>query len=356
MILVTKPFFPERAEYQKYLDQIWDNKWVTNNGPMVKELESSIGRNLKTTKPKLVSNGTLALQIAIKALGLKGKIITTPFSYVATTSSIVWEGCEPVFADIDSDTLNICPKSIEALMDDNVVGIVATHCFGNACDIDRIDQISRQHNIPVIYDAAHCFGTLYKGESIFNFGDLSICSLHATKLMHSVEGGLIFSKDLQMDDKISYLRNFGHDGYEHFQGLGVNGKNSEFHAAMGLCVLHHFSSLSKKRIEQCEIYDELLLELNVNRPTVSVDCEPNRSYYPIIFESEELCERAKYSLEEQGIMARRYFYPPLNTLSYVKEQSTPVASDISSRILCLPLYHDLEYTQQKMICKILLND
>lgn len=355
MIPVTKPFFPEKAEYQKYVDVIWDNKWVTNNGPLVNEFEALLGRQLEMTRPKLVSNGTMALQMAIKVLELKGDIITTPFSYVATTSSIKWEGCEPVFADIDRDTLNINPELIESLINDRTAGIIATHCFGNACDIDRIDAIGKKYDIPVIYDAAHCFGTLYRGESIFNYGDLSICSLHATKLMHCIEGGLMFSSNDELNDKITSYRNFGHEGYESFQGLGTNGKNSEFHAAMGLCVLEHFSALLVKRIKQCEIYDELLEGLKITRPIVNENCKSNRAYYPIIFETQEKCLKAKSSLEEQGVFGRRYFYPSLSSLPYVKRQDTPIADDIASCILCLPLYHTLEYVEQKMICQVLLN-
>ncbi|MFT6971412.1 MAG: dTDP-4-amino-4,6-dideoxygalactose transaminase [Roseivirga sp.] len=355
MIPVTKPFLPDKSEYQRYVDVIWDNQWVTNNGPLVKEFESLLGKKLQMTAPQLVSNGTIALQMAIKVLEINGDIITTPFSYVATTSSIKWEGCEPVFADIDQKTLNINPELIEGLINERTAGILATHCFGNACDIDRIDAIGKKYGIPVIYDAAHCFGTLYKGKSIFNYGDLSVCSLHATKLMHSIEGGLMFSNNNELKEKIASYRNFGHEGYENFRGLGTNGKNSEFHAAMGLCVLEHFSSILAKRISQCEIYDGLLEGLSIARPSVDENCLSNRAYYPIIFETQEKCLKAKSSLEKQGVFGRRYFYPSLSSLPYVKKQNTPVADDIASCILCLPLYDTLEYDEQKMICDVLLN-
>jgi dTDP-4-amino-4,6-dideoxygalactose transaminase len=355
VIPVTKPFLPDKSEYQRYVDVIWDNQWVTNNGPLVKEFESLLGKKLQMTAPQLVSNGTIALQMAIKVLEINGDIITTPFSYVATTSSIKWEGCEPVFADIDQKTLNINPELIEGLINERTAGILATHCFGNACDIDRIDAIGKKYGIPVIYDAAHCFGTLYKGKSIFNYGDLSVCSLHATKLMHSIEGGLMFSNNNELKEKIASYRNFGHEGYENFRGLGTNGKNSEFHAAMGLCVLEHFSSILAKRISQCEIYDGLLEGLSIARPSVDENCLSNRAYYPIIFETQEKCLKAKSSLEKQGVFGRRYFYPSLSSLPYVKKQNTPVADDIASCILCLPLYDTLEYDEQKMICDVLLN-
>ncbi|TVP43483.1 MAG: aminotransferase class I/II-fold pyridoxal phosphate-dependent enzyme, partial [Mongoliibacter sp.] len=237
MIPVTKPFSPPIEEYKKYIDEIWERNWYTNNGPLVNQLEKDLKQYLGVSEVAFVSNGTIAIQIALKALGIHKKVITTPFSYVATTSSLVWEGCEPVFADIDSNTLNIDPLKIEELIDEDTQAILATHCFGNACEIDQIEKIAHKHGLKVIYDAAHCFGTKYKGESIFNFGDISTTSFHATKLFHTIEGGAIFSGNKELRKKVSFLRNFGHDGPEKFNGVGINGKNSEFHAAMGLCNL-----------------------------------------------------------------------------------------------------------------------
>ena len=355
MIPITEPYFPDSQDFKKYIDIIWENQWLTNNGPLVKEFESSLSQHLQTNRPLLVTNGTLAIQIAIKALQLKGEVITTPFSYVATTSSIVWEGCTPVFADIDPKTLNIDPKAVKEAVNDNTVGILATHCFGNACDIDSLQLIASAHNIPIIYDAAHCFGTTYKGRSIFEYGDISTCSLHATKIMHSIEGGLIFANKEGLNKKVAALRNFGHKGYEDFSGLGINGKNSEAHAAMGLCVLKSFEPIFKRRKEQFEIYDNLLLGLPISLPKIHEGCEPNRSYYPIIFNSESDCLKAKENLEEQNIFGRRYFYPSLSSLPYVERQITTHSNDIASRILCLPLYHNLKYSDQKMISQILLN-
>jgi dTDP-4-amino-4,6-dideoxygalactose transaminase len=239
MIPVTKPFSPPIAEYTKLLEGVWERHWFTNNGPLVNELELQLKTYLNLPHLLFLNNGTIALQIAIKALELKGDIITTPFSYVATTSSIVWEGCNPVFVDIDPQTLNIDPTKIEAAIKPNTTAILATHVYGNPCDIDAIQKIADKYKLKVIYDAAHCFGTLYKGKSVFAYGDISTTSFHSTKLFHTVEGGAVFTMNPDLLKKLSYLRNFGHEGPEHFAEVGINGKNSEFHAAMGLCNLKY---------------------------------------------------------------------------------------------------------------------
>src|SRR5690554_2054445 len=214
MIPVTKPYLPAREMYLQYIAEIYERQWLTNNGPLVQEFESQLKNYIGIEHLLYLANGTLALQLAIKALDLKGEIITTPFSYVATTSSIVWEGCEPVFVDIDARTLNIDPNKIEAAITEQTSAILATHCFGNACDIDVIERIAKKHDLKVIYDAAHCFGTQYKGKSIFEYGDISTTSLHATKLMHSVEGGLVFTQDEKVLERMAFMRNFGHAGFE----------------------------------------------------------------------------------------------------------------------------------------------
>ena len=234
MIPVTKPFLPPKEEYEDFLRGIWSRNWLTNNGPLVNELELRLKEYLKVKHLLYLSNGTIALQIAIKALGLKGEIITTPFSYVATTSSIVWENCKPVFVDIDPKTLNIDPEKLETAITKKTTAILATHVYGNPCDIEAIQAIADKHHLKVIYDAAHCFGTKYKGKSVFEYGDVSTTSFHSTKIFHTVEGGAVFTKDPSMLKRMAYMRNFGHDGPEKFNGVGINGKNSEFHAAMGL--------------------------------------------------------------------------------------------------------------------------
>lgn len=355
MIPVTKPYLPSRKKYFQYVRDIYERQWLTNNGPLVKEFEYRLRQRLGLEHLLYVSNGTIALQLAIKALSLHGEIITTPFSYVATTSSIVWEGCTPVFVDIDAETLNIDPTRIEQAISSKTTAILATHCFGNACDIDAIDAIAKRHNLKVIYDAAHCFGTLYKGRSIFEHGDISTSSLHATKLMHSVEGGLVVTNSVDVFDRVGFMRNFGHDGPEKFNGVGINGKNSEFHAAMGLCVLDDIDVILARRAEQCLYYEDLLSGLNVRRIRIQKDTSFNYAYFPIIFDSEKRALTAKTALEKNNIFPRRYFYPSLNQLDYVPKSELSVSSTVSKSILCLPLYHDLTKEEQQLIADILLN-
>jgi len=354
MIPVTKPFLPALDEYEVYLKGIWQRNWLTNNGPLVKELELKLTEFLGVQHLLYTNNGTIALQIAIKALGLKGEIITTPFSYVATASSIVWEGCTPVFVDIDPKTLNIDSSLIEAAITPLTSGIIATHVFGNACDIDAIDLIAQNHGLKVIYDAAHCFGSMYKEKSVFAFGDISTTSFHATKLFHTIEGGAVFTNSAKLLKDMTYLRNFGHDGPERFNGIGINGKNSEFHAAMGLCNIKHVESILARRAVQFRYYDEILEKLLVMRTSIQAGCQFNYSYYPIIFETEQLALNAKMALEKEKIYPRRYFYPSLSKLNYVPNSKTPISEAISSSILCLPLYHDLTMTEQRLVGRVLL--
>lgn len=246
MIPVTKPFLPKVEEYDDYLASIWERQWLTNNGPLVNELELRLKEYLQVNHLLYVANGTVALQIAIEALALSGEIITTPFSFVATTSSIVWQGCKPVFVDIDAKTLNIDPQKIEEAITPQTSAILATHVYGNPCDIDAIQEIADKYKLKVIYDAAHCFGTKYKNRSVFEYGDISTTSFHATKLFHSIEGGAVFTQCPELLKKMSQIRNFGYNGPNEFTVLGLNGKNSEFHAAMGLCNLKHINEILKK--------------------------------------------------------------------------------------------------------------
>lgn len=354
MIPVTKPYLPPLGKYQQYIADIYQRQWLTNNGPLVNEFELRLKDYLELKSLLYVSNGTIALQIAIKALDLDGEIITTPFSYVATTSSIVWEGCNPVFVDIDEQTLNIDPKRIEAAITPKTSAILATHCFGNACDIDAIEAIAKKHKLKVIYDAAHCFGTKYKGKSIFEYGDISTTSLHATKLMHSVEGGLVVTKDAELLKRMAYMRNFGHDGPEKFNGVGINGKNSEFHAAMGLCVLDDIDLILEKRKTQALYYDKVLGNLMVEKQKKQRNCDFNYAYYPVIFKEEKDCLSSKKALELNEIFPRRYFYPSLSNLDYVDKSKTMKSDAVATKILCLPLYHHLSKEEQDMIARVLL--
>ncbi|MDO6390227.1 DegT/DnrJ/EryC1/StrS family aminotransferase [Pontibacter sp. BT731] len=350
MIPVTKPFLPPIEEYDVFVKQIWKRQWLTNNGPLVNELELKLKEHLNLPHLLFVTNGTIAIQLAIKALGLKGEIITTPFSYVATTSSIVWEGCKPVFVDIDKNTLNIDPLAIESAITPSTSAILATHCFGNPCDIDAIQIIAEKHGLKVIYDAAHCFGTKYKGKSVFEYGDVSTTSFHATKLYHTIEGGAVFTKDSSVLERIAYMRNFGHSGPVSFNCVGINGKNSEFHAAMGLANLKSVGNIIKKRKELSRIYDACLPK-EFMRPSLQKNTDYNYSYYPVIIESEEKLLVLIEILNRNEIFPRRYFYPTLNKLPYIGKVEMPVSEDISKRIICLPLYFDLTEEEVHLICR-----
>jgi dTDP-4-amino-4,6-dideoxygalactose transaminase len=353
MIPVTKPFLPDLETYQAHVRGIWERRHLTNNGPLVQELEAGLKKHLDIEHLLFLGNGTIAIQIAIKALGLTGEIITTPFSYVATTSSIVWEGCEPVFVDIDPETFNIDPARIEAAITSRTTGILATHVFGNPCDIDAIQAIADKHGLKVIYDAAHCFGTLYKGKSVFAYGDASTTSFHATKLFHTTEGGAVFTPHADVHYRMKQMRNFGHSGFDKYDGVGINGKNSEFHAAMGLCNLPHIDAILESRRSQGGTYDRLLSGLPVQGVRIQADAAWNHSYYPAVFRTEEEMFRVKAALEAQDIFPRRYFYPSLSAMDYVDAAPTPISDRIASRILCLPMYDGLTSEDQNRIAAVI---
>jgi dTDP-4-amino-4,6-dideoxygalactose transaminase len=354
MILITKPFFPPFDEYEELLKKIWTSGWITNNGPFVLKLEKSLKKYLDVPSLLFVGNGTIALQIAIKTLNLEKEIITTPFSYVATSSSIFWENCTPVFADIDKSTFNIDPKKIEEKITPNTTAILATHVFGNPCDVEVIQKIASENELKVIYDAAHCFGSKYKGESIFKWGDISTASFHATKIFHTVEGGALVSQNPDIIKKASYMRNFGHDGPGKFNGVGINGKNSELHAAMGILNLKYIDEILEKRKEQYFFYANSLKGLDLHFQKVKDQCETNFSYFPVLFDKESLLLKVLEQLKKKDIVPRRYFYPSLNKLGYLNGEAK-ISEDISSRILCLPLYHDLQIQDQEIIVRTIKN-
>lgn len=355
MILITRPFLPPKQDYEAYLSGIWTRQWLTNMGPLASELEMSLKRYLSVKHLLFVNNGTLALQLAIKALELKGEIITTPFSFIATTSSIVWEGCKPVFVDIHPQTFNIDSTKIEAAITEKTSAILATHVYGNPCNVNAIDRIAKKHNLKVIYDAAHAFGVQIDGKSIFEYGDISTCSLHATKLYHSVEGGLVVTKDPDLLKKVAYMRNFGFSGPEAFAELGINGKNSEFHAAMGLANLKYIDDILEKRRALTERYDRILTNLHATKPEWHPKSAPNYAYYPILFQDAELMHRCIQKLQNNEIATRRYFHPSLSTtLPYLDKQAFPVTDDICSRVLCLPLYYDLTLEEVDLIGRLML--
>ena len=352
MIPVTKPFLPRIEEYQELVEGIFQREWLTNNGPLVNDLELKLKRQLGLDHLLFVGNGTIAIQLAIKALGLTGKVITTPFSYIATSSSIVWEGCEPVYVDLEENGFNIDPKKIEVAITPEVTGIIATHCFGMPCDVEAIDRIAKRHNLKVIYDAAHAFGTTIDGKSIFEYGDISTCSFHATKLFHTIEGGMVTTASPELLRRLSLMRNFGHSGQESIEGVGINGKNSEFHAAMGILNLRYIEAILEKRRSQCEAYANLLSDLHLVLPN-GKNSAWNRAYFPVLFEDESYCLKIKLALEKAGIFPRRYFYPSLDGLNNRSEDDCRNSRETASRILCLPLYHELSFEEMEKIVHII---
>lgn len=353
MINVTKTFLPPQEEYQAILKRAWDTGWMTNRGVLVKELEGQLKSYLGVNQMIAMTNGTLPLQIAIKALNLEGEIITTPFSYVATTSSIVWEGCTPVFVDIHPEYLTIDETKIEAAITPKTTAILATHVFGNPCHVEAIETIAKQYGLKVIYDAAHCFGVTYNGQSIFNYGDVSTCSFHSTKLFHTGEGGAIFCNDAHLFNTLFYHHNFGHKGKEDFQGIGINGKMSELQAALGLSVLPYMEQIIASRKNAVEVYNSLLETINVKTITIRPETEWNFSYYPILFEEEAQLLKVVAALNKKEIYPRRYFYPSLNTLPYNNHSSLPLSEAISKRILCLPSYYRVDENIQILIANII---
>lgn len=355
MIPVTKPFLPPRNEYELYLEGIWNRNWLTNHGPLVNDLELKLKGYLGVDHLLFLANGTLGLQIAIKALELRGEVITTPFSYVATSSSLVWEGCKPVFVDIDPNSFNIDPDKIEAAITEKTTGILATHVFGNPCEIEKIDAIAKKYKLQVIYDAAHGFGVKYNSRPLVEFGDISILSFHATKLYHTVEGGAVMTRQPELLKRMAYLRNFGHEGTEAFNGMGINGKNSEFHAAMGLCNLNHIDAILERYKANYQYYlNWLSKKSGLGFQSINTNTAYNYAYFPVLFEDEAVLKKVKAELEKHQIYPRRYFYPSLDSLDYIAKQDTPIARDIASRILCLPMSYHYSAVELDFICRILL--
>lgn len=353
-IFVTRPNFPDKEKFKNYIDQIWENKQLTNHGPLHNDLEQRLKEFLNVDYLHFTTNGTLALQIAIRAMGLNGyDIITTPFSYVATTSSILWENCNPIFVDIDSSTLCIDPKKIEAAITKNTKAILAVHVFGNPCAIEAIEEIAKKHDLKIIYDAAHAFGCTYKNKSLLDYGDLSISSFHATKTFHTIEGGCVISHDKITAEKIYKIRSFGHIGDEHFE-LGFNAKASELQAAMGLLNLEAFENGVRKRKDLFEEYNASLDWNKLEKQKTRDNFIQNYGYYPVIFENENMCLSVIDALNKEDIFPRRYFYPSLNTIPYLRERaSCPISEDITKRILCLPLYATLDMQDVKKISSII---
>ncbi len=353
MIHVTKSYLPEMAEYVSYLEEIWQNGQLTNDGPLSKRLEQQLKAYLDIKHLHFCTNGTIVIQIAIKMLELKGEVITTPFSYVATTNALLWENIDPIFVDIDPKTYCIDPNLIEAAITEKTTAIVATHVYGNACDVEAIERIAKKHRLYVIYDGAHAFGATFKGRSLLSYGDIATCSFHATKLFHSVEGGVIIANRDGWEQKLNFMRAFGHKGDDYYF-MGINGKNSEFHAAMGLCNLPKIDQFIAARKNICDLYDSLLDFKHLSRPTLAEGLGYNYAYYPLTFENEEKMNEARVRLAKHEIVPRRYFYPSLNQLHFLKEyQPCPVSESIASRVVCLPLHAQLPLEDVARIAKII---
>ncbi|MCF8461076.1 MAG: DegT/DnrJ/EryC1/StrS family aminotransferase [Flavobacteriales bacterium] len=355
-INVTQSFLPPFDEYAARLKEVWESGHLTNNGPNVLKLESDLKTHLGVKHLFLVNNGTIAIQIAIKALDLSGEVITTPFSYVATVSSLVWEGCTPVFVDINETDFCIDVAKIEAAITNKTTAILATHVYGHSCNVVEIERIAHKHDLKVIYDAAHAFGVTLNGTSVLNHGDISTLSFHATKIFHTGEGGALVTNDDELAHRIAYMRNFGHNGAEAFHGIGINGKVSEFHAAMGLCILPRMDGILSERKRVSDRYDGHLSTLSkAYRYDAAAQAGYNYSYYPFLLESEELLMELREELAKEKIFPRRYFYPALHTLPYLKSCSMPISESIAPRMLCLPLFTQLTDEEVDQICGIIKN-
>lgn len=355
MVTVTKTFLPPINDYFKQIEKSFKNGWLTNRGELVLELESKIADFLdfKETKVLCVNNGTIPIQIALKLLGNGGEIITTPFSYVATTSAIIWENCTPVFVDIHPEYLTIDESKIELSITEKTTCILATHVYGNPCNVEEIERIADKYNLKVIYDAAHCFGVSYKGKSIFEYGDVSTCSFHATKVFHTAEGGAIFCKDKELMQNFFYSHNFGHKNETEFWGVGINAKMSELSAAMGLANLPHLTFINSQRKFITDFYDNNLNFNTFSKIKIRKDTKWNYSYYPIFFKSNDLLKTILSELNENDIFPRRYFNPSLNCLKYVHYVEAKNSEKISDSIICLPLYVGIDLEILKKICFII---
>ncbi|HSW37374.1 MAG TPA: DegT/DnrJ/EryC1/StrS family aminotransferase [Candidatus Saccharimonadales bacterium] len=351
-INVTKTFLPPIEEYEQYLKEIWQRVHLTNQGPLLLEFEEKAKQYLGVDDFHFVTNGTLALQVAMSALDITGgEVITTPFSYVATVSSILWEKATPVFVDIEPDTFCLDPSKIEAAITAETKAIMPVHVFGNPCDVEKIGAIAKRYKLKVIYDAAHAFGVQYKGKSLFSYGDISICSFHCTKLFHTIEGGAVIAQDKAVSQKVELIKRFGHNADDHYM-LGINAKASEFQAAMGLCNLKHVDDIIAARKVRLELYNQLLGS-KFQKLHIRENTKYNYGYYPVVLKDEAHLLKTIEALNAEDIFPRRYFYPSLNTLPYLNNsQSCPVSEKVASSIICLPLHSELEEEDIKRICEI----
>jgi len=353
-VYVTQPSLAPLEEYVELLKGVWESGILTHNGPLVQQFEKDLAAKLGIQNFVAVTNGTVALQMAIKALELKGEIITTPFTWIATVSAIKWEGCTPVFCDIEPDTFNIDPTKIEELITENTVAIMPVHVFGNPCDVDAIDAIAKKHNLKVIYDAAHAIGSTYKGKSVLEFGDISATSLHATKLLNTGEGGGCVTTNKELLEKLKRIRFFGHNDVKDIVEDGFNGKMTEIHAALGLANLKYYDKVLADRKKKYQFYIESLSTVSGLQFQKLTHGEPNYSYFPIVFETEQKLLETEKELNKINAYPRRYFYPSVNTYTKILESMPcPVSENIAKRILCLPLYYTLEVKEINALMKLM---
>jgi dTDP-4-amino-4,6-dideoxygalactose transaminase len=351
MIPYTKPFLPPLKDYQQLLEGVWNRNWLTNMGPLEAQLEKKLADYLGIPDVVYVSSATAGLQIAIEALQLTGEIITTPVSFVATSSSIVWQHCKPVYADIDRHTWNPSIASVEKMIGENTSAILVAHLFGNPAGAQEMEALARKHGLKLIFDAAHAFGVRLGETPVMTLGDVSVCSLHATKLYHTTEGGLIFSSDKRLLDQMRFMRNFGFNGPANFTGLGTNAKNSELHAAMGLANFPFIPEIIRFRKELAARYDALLHGFSLERQQWPSTAATTHGYYPVLFSSEKELEKCVARMNENAIYARRYFFPPLSqSLPYIKKVDLPVCDDVAARMLCLPMYYGMTREEVSEVC------
>lgn len=357
-IPVTKPFLPELEEFLPYLEKIWQNQWLTNNGPFHQELERKLCEYLGVKYISLFNNATIALVTALQALRITGEVITTPYSFVATSHSIIWNSLTPVFVDICNDGFNINPDEIEKAITPRTTAIMPVHCYGNPCEVEKIQKIADNYGLKIIYDAAHAFGVNYKGSSILNFGDLSILSFHATKVFNTFEGGAIISHDIKTKERIDRLKNFGIADELTVTAPGINGKMSEINAAFGLLQLKYIDEAIQKRKIINDRYREKIAGVKgIIIPDLPLDSTKNYSYFPVIVDDGYKLSRDElyHMLKENAILSRRYFYPLISNmpmyrgLDSAKVSNLQNANHISSRILCLPIYSSMTNEEQNFV-------
>lgn len=360
-IYVTQPALPDLQEFIPYLEQIWENKILTNNGPFHQQLEKGLANFLGVPFISLFANGTLALVTALQALRITGEVITTPYSFVATTHSLWWNNIKPVFVDIEPEFGNLDPEKIEAAITPKTTAILPVHVYGNPCKVNRIQKIADTYGLRVIYDAAHCFGVNHKGQGICNFGDLSILSFHATKVFNTMEGGAIVCHDAATKRRIDYLKNFGFAGETTIMAPGINSKMNEMQAALGLVQLKHYDENIKKRKAIANTYRKALKDVKgISYLPQPADTDLNHAYFPIFINEKEYGisrDQLYEKLKQNNIFGRRYFYPLISEFSMYrgldssKPSNLPTATKMANEVICLPIYPDLSIEEVDQISK-----